>query len=224
MVDAIGEGVDAFAVGDSVVSTFFPDWLTGPAEVGDFKTVPGDGVDGYARELVVCPQTCFTHAPRVQSCSGGDADHGRLDRLARLVVEGGLKAGDTVLVLGTGGVSIFALQFAKPWGHRHRHLLIGRQAGTARISGRRSHHQLPHMPRVGKPGEGAHRRTRRGPHHRGRRPRHPRPVHRAVRIGGHISLIGVLTGRGGDVPTAKLMAKQARLQGVIVAAGPTSRT
>ncbi|OBX38062.1 L-threonine 3-dehydrogenase [Halomonas elongata] len=38
----------------------------------------------------------------------------------------------------------------------------------------------------------------------------------AVRIGGHISLIGVLTGRGGDIPTAKLMAKQARLQGIIV--------
>jgi len=38
-----------------------------------------------------------------------------------------------------------------------------------------------------------------------------------VRIGGHISLIGVLTGRGGEVPTAALMAKQARLQGLIVA-------
>ena len=38
----------------------------------------------------------------------------------------------------------------------------------------------------------------------------------AVRIGGHISLIGVLTGRGGEVPTAALMAKQARLQGIIV--------
>ena len=39
---------------------------------------------------------------------------------------------------------------------------------------------------------------------------------RAVRVGGHISLIGVLTGRSGDVPTALLMAKQARLQGLIV--------
>ena len=38
----------------------------------------------------------------------------------------------------------------------------------------------------------------------------------AVRVGGHISLIGVLTGRGGEVPTAALMAKQARLQGLIV--------
>ena len=37
-----------------------------------------------------------------------------------------------------------------------------------------------------------------------------------MRIGGHISLIGVLTGRGGEIPTAALMAKQARLQGIIV--------
>jgi len=39
---------------------------------------------------------------------------------------------------------------------------------------------------------------------------------KAVRVGGHISLIGVLTGRGGEVPTSLLMAKQARLQGLIV--------
>lgn len=38
----------------------------------------------------------------------------------------------------------------------------------------------------------------------------------AVRVGGHIALIGVLTGRGGEVPTAALMARQARLQGLIV--------
>ena len=38
----------------------------------------------------------------------------------------------------------------------------------------------------------------------------------AVRVGGHIALIGVLTGRSGEVPTAALMAKQARLQGIIV--------
>ena len=46
VVEALGEGVDEFKVGDSVVSGFFPSWQTGPALVGDFKTVPGDGVDG----------------------------------------------------------------------------------------------------------------------------------------------------------------------------------
>ena len=52
VVEAIGEGVDEFAVGDSVVSTFFPTWLDGGPTLSDFATVPGDGVDGYAREWV----------------------------------------------------------------------------------------------------------------------------------------------------------------------------
>ena len=64
VVETVGEGVTEFAVGDSVVSCFFPLWLDGPATTGDFSTVPGDGVDGYAREVVVRPETWFTRAPR----------------------------------------------------------------------------------------------------------------------------------------------------------------
>ncbi|OBX38061.1 alcohol dehydrogenase [Halomonas elongata] len=117
VVEAVGEDVDTFSVGDSVVSTFFPTWLTGPAEVGDFRTVPGDGVDGYAREAVIRPQTWFTHAPRGYShAQAATLTTAGLTAWRALVVEGGLKAGDSVLVLGTGGVSIFALQFAKAMG------------------------------------------------------------------------------------------------------------
>ena len=64
VVEAVGEGVEEFAVGDSVVSTFFPTWLDGGPTISDFQTVPGDGVDGYAREYVVRPAHWFTHAPR----------------------------------------------------------------------------------------------------------------------------------------------------------------
>ncbi|MCZ3030556.1 NAD(P)-dependent alcohol dehydrogenase, partial [Acinetobacter baumannii] len=46
-----------------MVSTFFPTWLDGEPTEGDFSTVPGDGVDGYACEIVVRPATWFTHAP-----------------------------------------------------------------------------------------------------------------------------------------------------------------
>ncbi len=62
-VEAIGPGVDGFAVGDRVVSTFFPTWLDGTPQVEGFATVPGDGIDGYARERVTAPETAFTHAP-----------------------------------------------------------------------------------------------------------------------------------------------------------------
>ncbi|WP_076605520.1 alcohol dehydrogenase catalytic domain-containing protein [Sphingobium sp. ba1] len=48
IVDAVGSGVTDFAVGDTVVSTFFPDWLAGGATAGDFSRAPGNGLDGYS--------------------------------------------------------------------------------------------------------------------------------------------------------------------------------
>ena len=76
-VTAVGAGVTEFAVGDHVVSTFFPTWLDGEPVVDGFSTAPGDGVDGFAREQVTLPATSFTHAPqRLQPCRGRHADHG----------------------------------------------------------------------------------------------------------------------------------------------------
>ncbi|WP_104202845.1 zinc-dependent alcohol dehydrogenase family protein [Billgrantia saliphila] len=218
VVEAVGDGVEEFAVGDAVVSTFFPYWLDGPARVGDFKTTPGDGVDGYAREQVVRPATWFTHAPEGYShAEAATLTTAGLTAWRALVVDAGLKAGDTVLTLGTGGVSIFALQFAKAMGAR----VIATSSSDEKIErlqqlgadhtlnykaepewGKRvkeltEGRGVDHVIEVGGPGT------------------LPQSIE-AVRIGGHISLIGVLTGRGGEVPTAKLMAKQARLQGLIV--------
>jgi NADPH:quinone reductase-like Zn-dependent oxidoreductase len=64
IVEAAGDGVTEFKVGDHVVSCFFPNWIEGPPPIADFSSVPGDGVDGYAREFVVAPETAFTHAPK----------------------------------------------------------------------------------------------------------------------------------------------------------------
>lgn len=131
--------------------------------------------------------------------------------------DGGLKAGDTVLVLGTGGVSIFALQFARMMGARviatsssEAKMQRLRELGAEHVVNYREDPEwgrkvkeltggkgVDHVIEVGGPGTLAQSIE-------------------AVRIGGHISLIGVLTGVGGEVPTAKLMAKQARLQGLIV--------
>ncbi len=218
VVEAIGEGVSEFAVGDHVVSTFFPTWLDGPARISNFATTPGDGVDGYARELVVQPATAFTHAPRDYShVEAATLTTAGLTAWRALVVEGQLKAGDTVLTLGTGGVSVFALQFAKLMGARviatsssdekieklktlgADHTLNYR---TERDWGKRvleltDGRGVDHVIEVGGPGTLPQSIT-------------------AVRTGGHISLIGVLTGASGEVPTVKLMAKQARLQGIIV--------
>src|SRR5262245_48381007 len=53
VVKAVGEGVTEFSAGDAVVSCFFPYWQDGTEPHGNFSHVPGDGIDGYAREAVV---------------------------------------------------------------------------------------------------------------------------------------------------------------------------
>lgn len=218
VVEAIGEGVDEFAVGDHVVSTFFPNWLAGSATIDDFTTTPGDGVDGYARQYVTRPTRWFTHAPDGYShAEAATLTTAGLTAWRALVVDGGLKAGDTVLTLGTGGVSIFAVQFAKLMGAR----VIATSSSDEKIERLRklgADHTINYKsePAWGKrvleltEGRGAdHVIEVGGPGTL------PESIN-AVRIGGHISLIGVLIGRAGEVPTAKLMARQARLQGLIV--------
>ncbi|RML32306.1 Oxidoreductase, zinc-binding protein, partial [Pseudomonas syringae pv. maculicola] len=114
VVTAVDEGVSEFKVGDSVVSTFFPEWISGEPLVEGFVTVPGDGVDGYAREQVTARATSFTRAPLGYShAEASTLTTAGLTAWRALMVDDSLKAGDTVLVQGTGGVSIFALQFAK---------------------------------------------------------------------------------------------------------------
>ena len=62
-VVAVGEGVTRFQVGDQVLSTFFPDWFYGGPQAAGFFSVPGDGVDGFAAELVAMPEGAFTKMP-----------------------------------------------------------------------------------------------------------------------------------------------------------------
>ena len=114
LVTAVGPGIGDFAVGDAVVSAFFPGWSDGAPPFADFATVPGDGVDGYAREIVTAPAAAFTHAPKNYShAEAATLTTAGLTAWRALHDDGGLKSGETVLVQGTGGVSIFALQFAK---------------------------------------------------------------------------------------------------------------
>lgn len=218
VVEAVGEGVEEFAVGDSVVSTFFPTWQSGPPPLGDFSQTPGDGIDGYARESVVRPVNYFTHAPKGYSHEeAATLTTAGLTAWRALVVDGNLKAGSTVLTLGTGGVSIFAVQLAKMMGAN----VIATSSSDAkleRLKALGADHVINYKtePEWGKKvleltgGRGAdHIVEVGGP---GTLPQSIQ----AVAIGGHIALIGVLTGVAGEVPTARLMAKQARLQGLIV--------
>jgi NADPH:quinone reductase-like Zn-dependent oxidoreductase len=217
-VVAVGAGVTDFAVGDAVVSTFFPDWLDGVPPNTGFTRVPGDGLDGYAREEVTAPTTSFTHAPKGYShaeaatltCAG-------LTAWRALVVDGQIKAGSTVLVQGTGGVSIFALQLAKAMGA----VVIATSSSDeklARLKTMGADHLInyktteawgakvleitggigvDHVVEIG--GSGTLDQSI-----------------MAARIGGHVALIGVLAGYAGPISTVMLMGKQTRVQGLTV--------
>ncbi|HVW68140.1 MAG TPA: NAD(P)-dependent alcohol dehydrogenase [Steroidobacteraceae bacterium] len=218
VVEAIGAGVTEFAVGDCVVSGFFPTWLDGSAPIADFSRTPGDGLDGYAREVVVTPATWFTKAPKGFShAEAATLTTAGLTAWRALIVEGGIKAGDTVLVMGTGGVSIFALQFAKMMGatviatsSSDQKLERVKALGADYTINYKSEPEwggvvqrltgglgVDHVVETGGPGTLSQSFL-------------------AVRTGGRIYLIGTLTRQSGDLPFRALMTKNARLQGILV--------
>ncbi|GJE27715.1 zinc-dependent alcohol dehydrogenase family protein [Methylobacterium organophilum] len=218
IVEAVGEGVEEFSAGDRVVSCFFPHWSDGAPPIADFSKTPGDGIDGYAREVVCVPATWFTRAPRgYEHAEAATLTTAGLTAWRALVPQGGLKAGDSVLVLGTGGVSIFALQFAKAMGATviatsssdaklKRARALGADHGInyrrepewgAKVIELTEGRGVDHVIEVGGPATLAQSIA-------------------ACRIGGHIALIGILTGWEGQVPTAALMLRQQRLHGLVV--------
>ena len=217
-VVAVGAGVTEFKVGDAVVSTFFPTWQSGEPLVEGFATVPGDGIDGYAREYVTASVNAFTLAPSGWShVEAATLTTAALTAWRALMSDDQLKPGDTVLVQGTGGVSIFALQFAK-------------LAGATVIATSSSDAKLEKLQALGAdhlinykttPQWGTLARELTG----GRGVDHvvevggPATLEQsmlAARVGGHLSVIGILTGLAGDFSLVTALIKQLRLQGVLV--------
>lgn len=218
VVTAVGEGVEDFATGDRVLSCFFPRWQDGPPRRARLEGVPGDHVDGFAAESVTMPAAGFTRMPRgldfheaaTLTCAG-------LTAWRALMVETHLRPGDWVLVQGSGGVSVFALQFARQMGCR----VIATSSSAAKLA------------RLGELGAEALINYRETPDW-GARVRELTDGHgadlvvevggsgtvaqsvKAVAYDGCISMIGVLTGLSGEVPTAELFHKNARIHGITV--------
>ena len=217
-VISVGENVDEFKVGDNVVAAFWPYWLGGEMTPATKRDIPGDSIDGYAREYVCMPAHAFTKAPagytHVEAatlpCAGVTAWRG-------VVVCGQVKPGDCVLILGTGGVSLFALQFAKAAGARviamssseEKLEKLKRLGADAVINykavpdwGQKAKdltdgRGVDHVIEVGGPGTLTQSIT-------------------ACRTGGHIALIGVLTGFAGEVSIPALFTNQIRISGISI--------
>lgn len=217
-VVALGEGVTKWKVGDKVLSLFFPSWQSGQIEAAGFQSVPGDGADGFGAELVAAPESAFTRMPEGWTFEeAATLPCAALTAWRGLVNEARIKPGDWILTQGTGGVSIFALQFAKAAGCRvistssspekmehlkklgADHVINYKEtpdwgAAAFKLTGGRG---VDEVVEIGGPGTMAQSIA-------------------ACRPGGHISLIGVLTGVSGEVPTAALFSRNITLSGITV--------
>jgi NADPH:quinone reductase-like Zn-dependent oxidoreductase len=216
-VVAVGEGVTRVKLGQRVAGLFMQQWLGGELTEAKAKSSLGGGGTGLFAEYVVLHQDGVIAVPEHLSdeeaatlpCAALTAWHA-------LVSAGGLKAGDTVLVQGTGGVSIFALQFARLGGARviatsssdaklERAAQLGASDGInynttpdwdKRVRELTGDVGVDHVVEVG--GAGTLGKSL-----------------RAVRMGGQVSLIGVLTG-GAEGNLLPALMKNVRVQGIYV--------
>ncbi|MBU6155848.1 MAG: NAD(P)-dependent alcohol dehydrogenase [Alphaproteobacteria bacterium] len=216
-VVAVGAGVKAFKPGDQVLSTFFPNWAGGGPALERVMGVPGDHVDGFAAEHVAMPATAFTRIPKGWSLTeAATLPCAALTAWRALIVDAAIRPGSVVLTQGTGGVSIFALQLAKAAGARvvatsssdeklarlkdlGADHVINYKTDTnwGRSAAEWAGHGVDAVIEVGGPGTLNQSIT-------------------ACRIGGHVSLIGVLTGWSGEVMTALQMSKSVAVKGITV--------
>jgi NADPH:quinone reductase-like Zn-dependent oxidoreductase len=216
-VVGLGQGVSRVKLGDRVAGAFMPGWLDGEPTEEKARSALGGTAPGVAAEYVVLdadgvvpiPDHLSDEEAATLPCAAVTAWHG-------LATSGRLKAGDTVLTQGTGGVSLFALQFAKLLGARviatsgsddklARVLALGASDGInyratpewgQRVRELTGGMGVDHVVEVG--GAGTLGQSL-----------------RAVRMGGRISLIGILSGRGQIDPTPILM-KNVCVQGIFV--------
>ena len=215
----VGKDVSKWTIGDKVMSMCFPNWVSGPPKYNLLSFI-GDNQDGYATELISIPESAITKIPSnlnfkeaaTLPCAG-------LTAWRALVDEGRLKSGETVLVQGTGGVSVFALQLAKTYGatviatsSSEEKLEKLKSLGADHLINYKAHPEwgkevlkitnnegVDHVVEVG--GAGTFSESV-----------------RCTKLAGHIALIGVLSGPSvSEIILPRIFLKQIRLSGIAMA-------
>lgn len=215
-VIGVGTGSSRFKIGDRVAGCFFQNWSDGRISAEAMASALGGAVDGILAEKVVLKEAGAVHIPTHMSfeeastlpCAG-------LTAWNCLVEQGDLKAGNTALFLGTGGVSIIGLQIAKMMGARaivtsssDEKLERARDLGADELINYRQYPDWDTRVLEMTNGIGVDVTIETG----GGGTLEKTMV--ATRVGGTISLIGVLT--GGTIDPTTVMRKSIRLQGVYV--------
>jgi NADPH:quinone reductase-like Zn-dependent oxidoreductase len=218
IVTAIGPEVTRFQVGDRVTSLFFQDWHDGEIQPSTPKSALGGVIDGTFTTARLFPDTGLIATPGYLTDEhAATLPCAALTAWDALVEKGNLRAGETVLVLGTGGVSLFALQIAKACGARviltsssDEKLARGRELGADETINYRSNldwedavlkltnnRGVDHVVEVGGSGT-VHRSLK------------------AVRPAGHVYIIGALSGPGEGIDPRSILTRSVYVCGVYV--------
>ncbi|WP_224369162.1 zinc-dependent alcohol dehydrogenase family protein [Hyalangium versicolor] len=217
-VVAVGEGVTRVKPGDRVAPTFFQTWTDGPQTPERTARALGGNIDGVLAQHVVLDAEGLVHLPDYLSFEEGSTlPCAAVTVWNTLVLEGKLQAGQTVLAQGTGGVSIFALQFARMLGARiiitsshDEKLERARQLGANETLNYKKHPDWEQKVLELTGGQGVDHIIEVGGEQT-----LPKSL-RAARPGGHIHLIGLLSGAPGKPDAAQGDSKQVQLHPVYV--------
>lgn len=218
VVSEVGDGVDGLQVGDRVATCFFQTWKSGPPDAAKIHGTVGGPIDGTLTERMVVPADAVVPVPEhLSDAEGATLTCAGLTAWSALAEEGSVGAGDIVLVQGTGGVSIFALQFAQLFGARvvvtsssDTKLERAREMGAfatvnyvedpawaKTVRKLTDGKGVDHIVEVG--GAGTLEQSL-----------------KAARVGGEISVIGVLSGISSEINIIPILMQQLRLQGILV--------
>lgn len=215
---AVGEGVESLTPGQRVATLFVQGWIAGEPPPDTTRRTLGGPLDGTLAESMVLPADGVCPVPdHLEDVEAATLTCAGLTAWSALVSQANIRAGDRVLLLGTGGVSLFALQFARLLGAEvvitsgsdeklERAMTLGASAGF-------NYRSLPDWGKAVKQWTGG-----RGVDlvvEVGGSDTLPQSL-RAVRPGGQISLVGNLTGGRLELDLVPIFMRHIRLQGILV--------
>jgi NADPH:quinone reductase-like Zn-dependent oxidoreductase len=217
-VVAIGDGVTRWQIGDRVAGVFFQTWLDGRPTASTGASALGGAQDGMLAEYVTLPAQGLIDFPSHLSFEeAATLPCAALTAWRGLFTQGRLQPGDHVLLQGTGGVSIFGLQFAAAAGAKaiitsssDSKLERARKLGATATLNYRQQPEWAENVRKVTDGVGAHHILEVGGAGT------LKQSLAALASGGHIAIIGGLSGFGGDIPAVSLIGRSASVSGIFV--------
>jgi NADPH:quinone reductase-like Zn-dependent oxidoreductase len=218
VIAGLGPDVAGLRLGDEVITSFYPYWESGPADADNHRASLGCEMDGVLAQYAVLPVSALVAKPRtLNHAQASTLPCAGLTAWTALFTEGQLQAGQTVLIQGTGGVAIFALQLAKMAGARVILLSASEaKAERARDMGAdvtinyRDHPEWAAQVLAATEGRGVDLIIELGG-----QDTLPQSLN-CVKVGGRISIIGVLSGLVAAIPVPPILFRHIHMTGITV--------